>query len=401
MPAVLLSLSLLLREIPRLLMPMQIKTLASSLFLLLPFACAAAQSVSTCGEPGQWLSPTSAEARSVTAAALMDRMAMNQVVLLGETHDSAEDHRWQLHSLSQLHARQPRVALGLEMFPRRIQPVLDRWVAGELSEQDFLRQSEWDKVWGFDARDYLPLFHYARMNRIPMLALNVERSLPEAVDSNGWDGVPEARREGVSRPAQPSTEYLNQLRMVFEHHPQKRGNEAAFSRFVEAQTLWDRAMAQAIADHLKQRPDGLVVAILGAGHVRHGHGVAHQLKDLGVNRVGALLTWDHQTACTNTVGLADALYVTRPPALNPPRLGISMEDGQSGVRIVEIMTNSVADRAGLKAGDVLVEIAGRPAKFMQDVRGAVQRQAPGTWLPMRVRRGGEELEIVARFPSES
>jgi uncharacterized iron-regulated protein len=330
----------------------------------------------------------------------MDRMAMNQVVLLGETHDSTEDHRWQLHSLSQLHARQPSVALGLEMFPRRIQPVLDRWVAGELSEQDFLRLSEWDKVWGFDARDYLPLFHYARMNRIPMLALNVERSLPEAVDSNGWDGVPEAKREGVSRPAQPSPDYLNQLRMVFEHHPQKQGNEAAFSRFVEAQTLWDRAMAQAIADHLKRHPGDLVVAILGSGHVRHGHGVAHQLKDLGVNRVGALLTWDHQTACTKTAGLADALYVTRPPALNPPRLGISMEDDKMGIRIAEVQKNSVADQAGLKAGDVLLEVAGRPAKSMQDVRGAVQRQAPGTWLPMRVKRGGEELEIIARFPPE-
>ena len=62
-----------------------------------------------------------------------------------------------------------------------MQPVLDEWVAGALSEQDLLKRTEWDKSWRFDARDYLPLFHFARMNRLPMLALNVERSLSEAV----------------------------------------------------------------------------------------------------------------------------------------------------------------------------------------------------------------------------
>ena len=63
------------------------------------------------------------------------------------------------------------------MFPRRVQPALDRWVAGELDEAEFLRASEWREVWGFDPALYLPIFHFARMNRIPLLAVNVERSL--------------------------------------------------------------------------------------------------------------------------------------------------------------------------------------------------------------------------------
>jgi uncharacterized iron-regulated protein len=63
--------------------------------------------------------------------------------------------------------------LGLEMFPRRAQPVLDRWVAGELTEAELLTQTEWSKVWGFDPSLYLPLFEFARMNRVPMVALNV------------------------------------------------------------------------------------------------------------------------------------------------------------------------------------------------------------------------------------
>jgi S1-C subfamily serine protease len=80
-------------------------------------------------------------------------------------------------------------------------------------------------------------------------------------------------------------------------------------------------------------------------------------------------------------------------------MGIAMRGDSSGVRIAEVVKNSVAEQAGLRAGDVLVEIAGRPARVAQDVRGAVQRQAPGTWLPMKIRRSDQELEIVARFPS--
>lgn len=362
----------------------------------------------TCGEPGQWLTTT--DAKPMPAGALLERMAAQQVVLLGEAHDSPEDHRWQLQALAQLYSRQPKLAIGFEMFPRRVQPVLDRWVAGQLSEQEFLKQSEWDKIWTYDARDYLPIFHFARMNRIPMLALNVERSLPDAVGKQGWDAVPESQKEGVTRPAKPSPEYLEDLHAVFEHHPARARGEAVFPFFVEAQTVWDGAMAQAIAAYLKASSptlaptlgQTLVVGIMGAGHVRHGRGVAHQLRDLGITRIGQLLTWDHGHECADIgKGLADAVYVVQAPAGPPPRLGVATESGQNGeLKIIEVSPGSIAEKAGLKAGDVIVEVAGQRAAGLQLLRNTVQRQAPGTWLPIRIRRGTADIEIVARFPAD-
>ena len=38
-------------------------------------------------------------------------------------------------------------------------------------------------------------------------------------------------------------------------------------------------------------------------------------------------------------------------------------------------------------------------KSTQDLIDIVQRQAPGTWLPLTVRRGEDSHEIVARFPT--
>lgn len=359
-----------------------------------------------CGQPGQWRIPATDQARPAEARDVLERMARQQVVLLGEAHDSAEDHRWQLHTLTQLYAAQSRMAIGFEMFPRRVQPALDQWVAGELTEAEFLQRAEWEKVWGFDARDYLPLFHFARMNRIPMLALNVERSLIESVGKQGWDAVPEAQKEGVGKPAPPGEGYRKALRTVFDHHPAKergKGEEmSAFPRFIESQTLWDRAMAQAMAEHVQKTPDTLVVGILGAGHVRHGHGVAHQLKALGIGQVGLLMTWDTGEKCSDLgAGYADALYLVAPPKSNPPRLGIATEQAETGLRITQVMTGSVAESAGFKSGDVILEVAGLPAKSILTLRTVVQRQTPGTWLPLKIRRDGQELEIVARFPPGS
>jgi uncharacterized iron-regulated protein len=115
-------------------------------------------------------------------------------VLLGEQHDEPDHHQWQLQTLSALHAVRPVTAIGFESFPRRIQPVLDAWVAGELSPKQFLERSEWEKVWSFPAELYMPIFEFARVNRIPMVALNVERSLTKAVSDKGWDAVPDAQK---------------------------------------------------------------------------------------------------------------------------------------------------------------------------------------------------------------
>jgi len=35
---------------------------------------------------------------------------------------------------------------------------------------------------------------------------------------------------------------------------------------------------------------------------------------------------------------------------------------------------------------------------LTDLVEIVQRQAPGTWLPLAIRRGADELEFVAKFP---
>ncbi|MCX7893738.1 MAG: ChaN family lipoprotein [Burkholderiales bacterium] len=363
-----------------------------------------------CVPAGAWVVPQAGGGERIDTAALVREIAKRRVVLLGESHDSAEHHRWQAATLAALHAQRPEMVIVLEMFPRRVQGALDRWVAGELTEAEFLRDSDWREVWRFDPALYMPIFHFARMHRVPMVAGNVERSLTREVSAKGFDAVSADRREGVTRPAPPTDAYLDFLLASFGQHDNGRGaagkppgrDDPAFRRFVESQQVWDRAIAQKIAEASRARPGALVVGILGAGHAMNGFGVPHQLRDLGVTDVAVLLPWDVGSDCARLKpGLADAVFGVAAPARaasERPRLGVWLEPAEGGVRIRQVEKGSIAESAGLRDGDVIVAIAGVAPKETADVAEAVQRQAPGTWLPLSVRREVQTLELVAKFP---
>ena len=364
-----------------------------------------------CLAPGSWYATEGVVAHPVKVDDVLAQMARRQVVLLGEAHDEADDHAWQLATLGALQLLRPRMLIGFEAFPRRAQPVLDKWIAGDLSERQLLEQTDWEKVWGWPADLYLPLFRFARINHIPLRALNVDRELIKAISAKGWQAVPESQREGVDRPAAPSPAYLDDLFEAYKLHPEGGGphngrQSPGFLHFVDSQTTWDRAMAQGLAHAARAPGDAgppLVVGIMGSGHIRYGRGVAHQLRELGIESIGMLLPVAANRACAGLAGIADAVFAvptlpaSAPP---PPRLGVRIEQAKDGVGIVEVAKGSLAEASGLRAGDRIVSIAGTDITRMSEVISAVRAQPPGTWLPVQIRRDGREFDLVVKFPPE-
>jgi uncharacterized iron-regulated protein len=371
-----------------------------------------AKESANCAPVGTWIAPGSGK---IPIPEVIARAAKRSVVLLGEMHDNPEHHRWQLQTLSALHAARPDMVIGFEMFPRRVQKALDQWVAGELTEQQFLAASDWNNVWSTDASLYMPLFHFARMNRVPMVALNIDTRLRRSVAAKGFSDVPENEREGVTPPAAASSAYLDYLLPIYgehERHGRKKKGDARrddpdFKRFVEGQQLWDAAMAQAIRSTLNRPEPPLVVGIMGSGHIKYGYGVPHQLKNLGVDDVGMLLPWNSGTACEQlTSGIADAVFgLALPSEISSEqpqrqRLGIRFEMAETGgARVLQVEKGSIAEKAGLRDSDLIIEAAGMPIRELGDIVEIVKRQPPGTWLPLKVKRNGETSEAVARFPS--
>jgi uncharacterized iron-regulated protein len=382
--------------------PIRFLPVAFALMLASPVELfgANASSREGCVPVGAWIHPGSGERRDDALVTL----ARRAVVLLGESHDEAEHHRWQLHTVAALISHRPDMVLGFEMFPRRLQPVLDRWSKGELDEAAFLREVDWPEIWGMDAGLYLPLFHFARMHRLPMVALNVDRATSRGVAAQGL-GIPIAEREGVGDPAAAFSSYRDRLFEVFKTHPTggegARADSEQFQRFVDAQLFSDRAMAEAMAG---ARGDGsLVVGIMGQGHVEYRSGVAHQLAALGVHEVATALPWPVNAECRRPdPEIADAVFGVAAPTQTraPPRLGVVVSLAEAGVRIDRVMPQSIAEATGLQVGDVIENAARIAIRRPADLVAVIRRQAPGTWLPLQVRRGEQSSEMLARFPAE-
>ena len=389
---------------------------AAACLLSLATACAAplsdADEAGSCdARVGQWLDPATGE--TVDSEQLFARFSEPGIVLLGESHTTAADHRWQHYTLAALHSRNPDLVVSFEMFPRAVQPVLDAWSAGELREDEFLAQSNWQEVWGYDADYYLPLLHFVRQYRLPAVAMNVDRGLVRRVGQEGWQALPADEREGLSDPAPASDAYREYLAGIYAYKQSIGGEQAddtdtilgseKFARFVEAQLTWDRGMAEALAAAHRRDPSAVVIGIVGRGHLERGFGIPHQLADLGVDRVDSLLPLDAGADCADLpADIASAVFVVdssgearlRPHA----RLGVMIEDGDGGVRVTDVIDDSVAAASGVESGDLILSAAGFDTEKTGDLIEIVQRQAPGTWLPLKLRRGDEVVEITARFP---
>ena len=392
-----------------------------------------------CAVTGQWVEPASGDLKDHRQ--VIEAAASRSIVMLGEVHPNVEHHRWQLSAISALYGRNPNMVLGFEAFPRAVQPVLDRWVEGELSEDAFLEEANWTKNWGFDPELYLPMFHFARMHRVPMVALNVERDFVSRIRDEGLGNIPEEERRGLTEPAAPSEAYLERLAGTFSQHIELREQEPAdaehgadeaaeeteasdetsdvadepadvredprFERFATVQTTWDRAMAQALAE-AADRPDApLVVGVLGTGHLEGGFGVPYQLADLGAENTAVFIPVAPSESCEAYQDeVADALFVlpSQPEVASGPsgpRLGVMIETADNRVRVLQVMEDSVAEAADIRDGDAILQAAGVALEDTSDLIGIVQQQSPGTWLPLEIERDGEIMEIVAKFPALS
>lgn len=87
-----------------------------------------------------------------------------------------------------------------------------------------------------------------------------------------------------------------------------------------------------------------------------------------------------------------------PIELAPTRrafLGIEMEEEERGVRIASVVPGSPAEQAGMKPGDLLVEIDGRAVFSAAEVAKRIGSREPGDAVTIAVERDGQTLNLGA------
>lgn len=95
-----------------------------------------------------------------------------QVVFGGDFHPFSQAQRAHLRIMRKVVEDRPLV-LALECLFVDQQSYVDQFLAGNISEKQFLRKVQWDSKWGFPWAHYRPFFDFARTHKLPLLGLNV------------------------------------------------------------------------------------------------------------------------------------------------------------------------------------------------------------------------------------
>lgn len=186
------------------------------------------------------------------------------LIALGELHGhpvGAELERRLLVSLAERGDRP--VALAMEFLERDVQPVLDRYLAGEIDLATFKQEARQGRA--YDAT-HGPLIEYAKANDIPVIAANAPRPLVSAyrkqdLEYDAWlETLSDEERATLPRSTStPDDDYKQGFLTLMGP---KRG-----PAFFRAQALWDDAMAEAVADFRADNPEHRVLLIVGVFHV--------------------------------------------------------------------------------------------------------------------------------------
>jgi hypothetical protein len=206
--------------------------------------------------------------------------------------------------------------------------------------------------------------------------------------------------------AADSEEHRRLYRAAFGPGDTVHMNETALEGMYRAQTMWDACMGwnalQALDEHGSE--GAIVVVLLGGGHVAYGLGSQRQVAAHYPGRIASLMPVDVRDDDGRLVTRVRASYASFawgvPPEREPvyPMLGASLMGsfGADPGQIIRIQGGSVAARAGLRVGDVLLRLDSEPVGSDRDVNRLMAARRWGDVIEARIRRdGAEQLLMIA------
>lgn len=211
---------------------------------------------------------------------LIGELSRAEVVFVGETHLDEVTHRTELAILEGLIARTGgRVVLALEMFTRADQNALDRYLAGEIDEKNFLAEA---RAWPNYRTDYRPLIECARAAGVPVVGSNLSPAARRKLASGeraAYESLTEEERAGVAGELHPnSPEYWERFDRTVRGHGAGFGDPDPEARLHSIQSYWDNTMGESCALALARHPGRIVLHVNGGFHTAHGLGTVEQLR---------------------------------------------------------------------------------------------------------------------------
>ncbi|MBI3569221.1 MAG: ChaN family lipoprotein [Gemmatimonadetes bacterium] len=265
---------------------------------------------------------------------MLSALIYADVVFLGEQHDDPGTHRLEAATLEGLTRRRGNIVLALEMFERDAQKPLDFYLAGRMTEKDFLAVS---RPWPRYDTDYRPLVEFARWYKWPVIAGNIPRRDASLIARNGLsllDTLNATERAFIAKDLNcPHDAYFDRFKQTMGemsgHGPANgaamtdSAKAAQLERIYQSQCSKDETMGESIARALAAAPPrALVLHVNGAFHSDYRQGTAARaqarLKDKQVSVVSFIPVDDLDKADGKSErSIGDYIVFTLKPPATP------------------------------------------------------------------------------------
>lgn len=206
---------------------------------------------------------------------LLSDMKEVDVLFFGEEHNDSIGHLLEFEIYQKLSSSYPKTALSLEMFHTDVQPVMEEYLSGLISEKNFIKEA---RVWK-NYEDYKPLIEYAKTHHLPVIAANAATRYSNAVSKSGLsilDQFPESSRSFLPPlPIDTATgKYYDKFIDMLG------GHGMGGMKIYQTQNLWDATMSWSIAKYLKSHRGAKVFQLNGRFHSDEQLGTLAKLKTL-------------------------------------------------------------------------------------------------------------------------
>jgi uncharacterized iron-regulated protein len=318
----------------------------------------------------------------------LPQLSQARIVFIGEYHDNYAHHQNQLHLIQQLHKKAPPIAIGMEMFQKPFQSVLDAYISGEIDEKTMLQKSEYFSRWGYDYLLYRPIMIYAKTHHIPLIALNLPKEITKHISKNGLASLSKSEKAPLPKSLDfTDTAYKQRLLALFsdpkhlQAMPKKHRPNPEY--LYQAQILWDETMAERAATYLQTHPETIMILLAGNGHLEYRVGIP--------NRVKRRIALPMQTILQDSdksPHKADHYLSPKPIMIKgTPKLGVMLST--QGLEVLGVTEDSLAQKLGLQEGDRLLSLCDMPLLDIADLRLALYLHRHDT-ITLHVKRDHKE-----------
>jgi uncharacterized iron-regulated protein len=242
----------------------------------------------------------------VSFETLLSDLTASRVIYVGEQHTNRSHHAIQLKIIQSVFEKNPDMAVGMEMFDRSYQSVLDQWSDGELDEKAFLRKTHWYANWRYDFSLYRDILEFVKEHGIRLVALNIPSHIPPKIREGGVENLRADEKKHLPQRIDTSNaahrEYLHK---IFKPHQHLFKGSVEFEDYYMAQCVWEDTMAEAIAANLNA---DVMVVLAGNGHIQHKYGIP----DRAFDRTKAEFRTIYLAGVGGEIelGIADFIWVT-------------------------------------------------------------------------------------------